>query len=167
MLDLLEKACTMTTNFVISRLLGTLCRTAWLCLVFSRAADAFFPLLPTSATSPASPSTSTPPVATVQDASIRIRKTIPSDIPQIAKMLASAVVRESDAPGGAWKQRMNQLFAKADIEALLRGRLQALEEGEASWRRISEMYSQFSEEDRLKVFWATNERFRGLVAKAS
>lgn len=92
-----------------------------------------------------------------------------SDIPHIAEMLASAVVRDRADVGvtGAWRHRMNQLFAKADIESLLRGRLYAIEEGESSWKRICELYADETEENRVKVFWSTNERFRVLVEKAS
>ena len=103
--------------------------------------------------------------ATVEDVSIRIRKTVESDVPYIAELLASAVVR--DRGGSGWRHRMDQMFAKADIESLLRGRLHAMKEGKAAWERISQIYADETREDRLKILWATSERFRNLIEKAS
>lgn len=104
--------------------------------------------------------------ASVQDVSIRIRKTVESDVPYIAELLAAAVVSDNGG-SSSWRKRMDQLFAKADIEALLKGRLFAMREGKAAWEKISQVYAGESEEDRLKVMWATSERFRNLVEKAS
>eukprot|EP00977_Amphora_coffeiformis_P002718 scaffold521_cov167-Amphora_coffeaeformis.AAC.9 len=59
------------------------------------------------------------------------------------------------------------MFAKADIESLLRGRLHAMIEGQAAWKKICRVYADESEEDRLKILWATSEKFRKLVEKAS
>ena len=132
-----------------------------LLLLRSQGVDAFFPSF-RSSSQPAA----TKPNDSSRQASIRIRRTIESDLPFIAEMLASAVVAERDGATG-WRSRMDQLFAKADIESLLRGRLCAMKEGAASWKRISNVYADESEENRLKIFWATSERLRNLIEKAA
>lgn len=130
-------------------------------LLLARRTAAFFPGLRRSAPAPSD-------ISTVHDVSIRIRKTVESDVPEIAEMLASAVVQDRDTGGMArWRIRMDQMFAKADIEALLRGRLCAMREGQLAWQRISQVYADESLEDRLKIFWATSDRMRNLIEKAS
>jgi len=130
----------------------------------SHKTDAFFLRFQGQASSSALPP-ATPP-ATVCDVSIRIRKTVESDVPYIAELLAKAVVRKR---GGVskWRNRMDEMFAKADIESLLRGRLHAMNEGQAAWKKVCRIYAHESEEDRLKILWATSDKFRKLVEKAS
>ena len=148
--------------------------SVWLlvCWLTLHQVGAFFPGFRSSPSS-SEPSTTTtsspvpPSTATVQDVSIRIRKTVESDVPAIAEMLASEVVAGRSGGGLNFKNRMDQLFAKADIESLLRGRLFAMREGAIAWERICQVYADETEENRLKVFWATSERFRDLVEKAS
>mgnify|MGYP005857891005 CR=1 FL=1 len=98
--------------------------------------------------------------------SIRVRKTVESDVPYIAELLATAAVRERGGVS-SWRNRMDQMLAKADIESLLRGRLRAMKEGQAAWQKICRVYADESEENRLKILWATSEKFRKLVEKAS
>jgi ribosomal protein S18 acetylase RimI-like enzyme len=109
---------------------------------------------------------------------IRIRKTVETDVPHIAEMLASAVVSErstandNNVTGGTavpqtWRRRMDQMFAKKDIEALLRTRLVAIHKGQQAWKRVCSMYPKESIDNRLKVLWMTTPELPTLIEKAS
>jgi ribosomal protein S18 acetylase RimI-like enzyme len=135
-------------------------------IVCLRHADASF----FSTSRPSDPSP--PPTATAvfDNASIRIRKTVQADIPAIATMLATAVVREREASSAGsmlkFKRKMDEMFAKADIESLLTGRLRALQEGESAWKKLAGLY-ELEDQEQMQLFWAKSERLRCLIEKAS
>lgn len=132
---------------------------------------------------------------------IRLRTTVASDLPLVAKMLSTAAVASSSSRNnshnntanhyhgdvgvtgsgwwGQWKARLDQHLAQGDIESLLRGRLQALEEGRKAYRRLlvatgttsaSAHVAILGEDDSkalLRVLWAYSDRLRQSIAQAS
>lgn len=100
--------------------------------------------------------------------SIRIRSTSASDLSTVAALLSTASVGSPKGLGAHafnWRQKMDALWAKADIEALLRVRLEALHEGR---KRLHHLQSipDLEEQDRLRLLWS-NERLRNRIATAS
>lgn len=108
---------------------------------------------------------------------VRLRTTQAADLSHVAQMLSTAATVVSGS--NTWKTRMDQLWAKVDIEALLRGRLQAMEQGQKSLQRLSKNTSIDNDIDndtqillideqraRLEALWA-NDRFRHCLRKAS
>jgi ribosomal protein S18 acetylase RimI-like enzyme len=90
---------------------------------------------------------------------IQIRSTQESDLTAIATMLSTASVPESAAWN--WKTNIDQLWAKNDIELLLRGRLTAIQEGKKASIRIPES------QDDYDSWWTSSDRFRNCIATAS
>lgn len=114
---------------------------------------------------------STPPI--VSKGPVRIRKTQASDIPEIVQILSTASVAAAKSDPATstsfnWKSKMNQLWAKADLESLLSVRLEAIEEGQKVLTRYQPLLKspEVTEADRLRVLWNT-DRFRTRVVRAS
>lgn len=101
-------------------------------------------------------------IAASEPLKVRIRRTQDSDLKEVANMLSSAVVKESTWP---WQAKMSEMFTKADIESLLRSRLEAIEEGRRHLTRVKEIEG-VSDTDRLKLLWA-NDRLRSRIEQAS
>jgi ribosomal protein S18 acetylase RimI-like enzyme len=103
---------------------------------------------------------------------IRIRSTQATDLPEIATILSTAAINNNESGRWNWKISMDRLWAKADIEALLRPRLDAIQEGRKTLARISHLNLESMVDDcledqtRLKLLWG-NDRFRRSVLKAS
>jgi ribosomal protein S18 acetylase RimI-like enzyme len=130
-------------------------------------------------------------VVNIKSSKIRIRTSQVSDIKSIAEMLSTAIVnnnnnKNSDISSGLstklttnWKVKMDQLWAKADIEALLRVRLEAMQEGKRAVARVSDLYStatstrrsssrdEIDEQEQLYWMWKTSERLRKCIQRAS
>jgi ribosomal protein S18 acetylase RimI-like enzyme len=87
-------------------------------------------------------------------------------------MLSTAAINPESSASDPWnwKTNMDRLLAKADIEALLRCRLQALQEGRKTLGRLEQYFLDNCHEDyhrtRLQLLWG-NDRFRERVHKAS
>ena len=107
--------------------------------------------------------------------SIRVRTTISSDLPIVAKMLSTATMSaQQSEPAhkngwglGTWRARLDQQMAQTDIEFLLRTRMQAMEEGQKAYRRLEPHFAKLTDQERLKLLWATGDRLRNEIAKAS
>jgi ribosomal protein S18 acetylase RimI-like enzyme len=149
--------------------------------------------------------TTAPSQAKNKNNKIRIRTSQDSDIKSIAEMLSTASVSNNNNnknSGGGWssstlplttinwKVKMDQLWAKADIEALLRARLEAIQEGKRAVARVSDLFSTSSssydeiemyddlaavattatssiKKDQLYLMWKTNQRLRQCIQRAS
>ena len=150
---------------------------AMLCLVWLFMlpwANAFFPGLSNNANVPQS--TSSPPPSSITSSensgsfdrgAIRIRQTVESDLTAVSAMLSTAAssARPPSSPFD-WKNKMNQLFTQADISVLMRCRLEAMDEGRKALARLDTIPN-LREQDRLKFLWATSDKLRRLIEKAS
>jgi ribosomal protein S18 acetylase RimI-like enzyme len=101
---------------------------------------------------------------------VRIRSTQATDLPEIATILSTAAIKNSGI-GWNWKTNMDRLWAKADIEALLRPRFEAIQEGRKTLAKLSLLnLKNMGDEDqyqtRLQLLWG-NDRFRRSILKAS
>jgi ribosomal protein S18 acetylase RimI-like enzyme len=100
--------------------------------------------------------------------SIRIRSTQATDLPEIATILSTAAINPESGRWN-WKTSMDRLWAKADIEALLRPRLDAIQEGRKTLARVLRPVDDSLEDQdqtRLEILWG-NDQFRRSVLKAS
>jgi ribosomal protein S18 acetylase RimI-like enzyme len=102
---------------------------------------------------------------------VRIRSTQATDLPGIATMLSTAAIKGPESGLWNWKINMDRLWAKADIEALLRPRLEAIQEGRKTLSQLSPLYkNNMGDEDlyqtSLRLLWG-NDRFRRSILKAS
>jgi ribosomal protein S18 acetylase RimI-like enzyme len=103
---------------------------------------------------------------------IRIRSTQAADLPEIALHLSTAAIKNSESGRWNWKTSIDRLWAKADIEALLRPRFDAIQEGRKALAKVSHLnLENMVDEDqldqtRLQLLWG-NDRFRRSVLKAS
>ena len=107
---------------------------------------------------------------------IRIRKSVQSDLPIVAELLSTAASslqsnknnNKSNWGLGNWKARLDQRLAQAEIESLLRCRLEAMEEGRKAYHKLAHhMVSLKEEQDRLKLLWSNSDRLRNHIEKAS
>lgn len=118
------------------------------------------------------PQTTEPVVATVVPAlKIKLRATQSDDLSDVAQLLSTASMACDSKQPLSWKARMDQLWAKNDIETLLRGRLQALEHGRKSAGRLAgvkldSLPAAERERVRLELLWA-NDALRQSIQKAS
>jgi ribosomal protein S18 acetylase RimI-like enzyme len=128
---------------------------------------------------PGSKSRSLPTQETIREASssessssdnVRIRSTQATDLPEIATMLSTAAIKSPESGRWNWKTDMDRLWAKADIEALLRPRFEAIQEGRKTLAKLSQLNlkNMIDDEDqtRLQLLWG-NDRFRRSILKAS
>jgi ribosomal protein S18 acetylase RimI-like enzyme len=100
----------------------------------------------------------------------RIRETQVSDLPQIASILATASQQSRKmTKWNNWKARIDRLFAKADIEALITSRFYAVAEGKKAYQKVqtalqslgTEDAEDLSERDKLRLLWTqTSDKFR-------
>jgi len=112
--------------------------------------------------------------STTKAPTIRLRKTQASDIPDIARILSTATVASQQPQSRFainWKTKMDQLWAKADLESLLSVRYDAIQEGEKAMKRYQQLlmdseYQDVTEADVLRLLW-NNDRFRSKVVRAS
>ena len=119
-----------------------------------------------------------------QEVAIRIRSTTESDLPSAASFLSSSVGgSETEQRGwGFVKAKREQMFAKMDIEELLKGRLQTIREcreiskqvqvmlaNRDQWASRDERLEMTEEELFLQLWWKgkhTN-RMKSMIEKAS
>jgi ribosomal protein S18 acetylase RimI-like enzyme len=107
---------------------------------------------------------------------LRIRRTREADLPLVASFLSTAIVETAEDETKRndwmdnWRDKMDQLWAKADIEALLRSRYQAMEEGRKALALLNEKHQGVQDEldelQRLKLLWYSSERLRHHIEKA-
>jgi ribosomal protein S18 acetylase RimI-like enzyme len=101
---------------------------------------------------------------------VRIRSTQATDLPEIATMLSTAAIKGPESGLWNWKINMDRLWAKADIEALLRPRFEAIQEGRKTLAKLSQLNLKNMVDDqdqtRLQLLWG-NDRFRRSILKAS
>jgi ribosomal protein S18 acetylase RimI-like enzyme len=102
---------------------------------------------------------------------VRIRSTQATDLPEIATMLSTAAIKSPESGLWNWKINMDRLWAKADIEALLRPRFEAIQEGRKTLGKLSKlnlknMVDEDEDQTRLQLLWG-NDRFRRNILKAS
>jgi ribosomal protein S18 acetylase RimI-like enzyme len=125
-------------------------------------------------TSPASAKPQTREIST-QTGSIRIRATRESDLPFIASILATASSGGNAASWNNWRAKVDQLFAKSDIEALISSRFYTISEGRKAYRKAQKIVQQLkadeqalvTESDRLRLLWAqTSDKFRSNLDKS-
>lgn len=109
---------------------------------------------------------------------VHIRKTIASDLGTVASFLATAQQQEDERKNdwpASFKARIDSLFAKADIESLLRGRLRAIKEGVTSWRRVTDHIrgeedqevSEYDPSILMRHWWSSSDGFRNAVHQAA
>lgn len=122
---------------------------------------------------------------------LRIRRTQAADLPQVAQLLAAASVSRptnkakngqstSSLVGmpswGGFQSRMDELWAKADIESLLSSRYQALREGQKAHGRVQRLLNgldpderrRWTESDVVRLLWTqTSPTFRTQLEKAA
>ncbi|KAL7568425.1 hypothetical protein ACA910_012141 [Epithemia clementina (nom. ined.)] len=110
---------------------------------------------------------------------ILIRSTIASDLPMVAKMLSTAASNNKyhknnnnnnswGGLAGMWRARIDQQFAQADIESLLRGRLEALVEGRKAYQKLAPHLVPVTDpHDRVKALWWNSDRLRYRIERAS
>jgi len=97
---------------------------------------------------------------------VRIRWTQESDLHDISHMLSTAVVDPLDKKcWNNWRANIDRLWAKADIESLLRCRLQAIEQGRKIHYNLQSI-EDLGAQDKLKLMWA-NDALRNRIEKAS
>jgi ribosomal protein S18 acetylase RimI-like enzyme len=108
-------------------------------------------------------------------ARVRIRTTRESDLPHIASMLATASSGGKAASWNDWRAKVDQLFAKSDIEALVSSRFYTINEGRKAYRKAQKIVQQLdaeeqalvTESDRLRLLWAqTSDKFRSNLDKS-
>lgn len=98
----------------------------------------------------------------------RIRQSREADLSEVASMLSEAVVHKGSAGannGWPWKAKLDRIFAKADIETLLRQRLLAIQIAQKHYRNLVSP-SIPHEDDRIQLLWM-NTRLRDQIEKAS
>lgn len=118
---------------------------------------------------------------------VRIQATVAADLPAVAAFLTTPAVPK-DEP--AWMSRINQLWAKADVEALLRRRLHALLLGKRAAVRVRTLatatavddngsssknlpavaaaeHQQQQQQRLLQVWWSTSDAVRRQIAMAA
>jgi len=107
---------------------------------------------------------------------LRVRTTTAEDIPAIAEMLSVASVSASKQHAGwNWKAKMDQMWAKSDLEGLLSRRLEAVEEGKKALARTQKLVAQagdgvaddFDDLDLLRAMWTSNGKLQNLIERAS
>lgn len=109
---------------------------------------------------------------------IRIRRTVDADLPIISDYLSKAVVTTSENSKDAgisnlWKRKTDQLWARHDIERLLRQRLRAIQEGHKAMARMEQLFQQSysldAEHDQriLQYMWHSSDRLRQEIAIAA
>lgn len=107
---------------------------------------------------------------------IQIRTTRESDLPHIASMLATASSGGKAEVGWTnWRAKVDQLFAKADIESLISSRFYTINEGKKAYRKAQKLMQNLNEEeqalvtesDQLRLLWAqTSDKFRSNLDKS-
>lgn len=121
---------------------------------------------------------------------IRIRKTKESDLNVIATFLAqTTTTTEEDEqtmnPFQNWKQKIDKMWAKNDIEELLRNRNRVITQGNKSYESIQKRLSSeivvnnnpldvennsnngYTDQDFLKYFWYYSDSLRSMIDNAS
>lgn len=131
---------------------------------------------------------------------VRIRKTLESDLPLVAHFLSTAAAPETTTRQQekqlSWKNRIDLLFAKSDIQSLLRRRWDAMREGERAAARTNRILAserqqhqvlvqetallgslrwdadefflqQQAQKQRLAYLWSTSDRLRQSIAAAA
>lgn len=109
---------------------------------------------------------------------IRIQKTIESDLTEIASFLATA--SQSSPTNNAWMNKIDLLFAKSDIETLIRRRWRILDKGRLAYMRVKKQLHIAPinglvdngctppTDQLIKYLWSTNDDLRqGLQVAAS
>jgi ribosomal protein S18 acetylase RimI-like enzyme len=106
---------------------------------------------------------------------IRIRTTSETDLPHIASMLATASTGGKATSWNNWRAKVDQLFAKSDIESLISSRFYTINEGRKAYQKTQKIMQQLNaeeqalvtESDRLRLLWAqTSEKFRSNLDKS-
>lgn len=106
---------------------------------------------------------------------IRIQKTVESDLTDIASFLASASQMQSTrSSDNSWMNKIDLLFAKSDIEALIRRRWRILDKGHAAFTRVKKQLQPTaingnlpSMDQLIKHFWSMNDDLRQDVQMAA
>jgi ribosomal protein S18 acetylase RimI-like enzyme len=134
------------------------------------AASALPWLRKTAKSQPISPST-TDELLVSKSTTIRIQKTVESDLADIASFLAAAS-QSSRPSNNAWMSKIDFLFAKSDIETLIRRRWRILHKGHLAYMRVKKQLQALSVNGNvegdinppthqlIKYLWSTNEDLR-------
>jgi GNAT superfamily N-acetyltransferase len=121
-----------------------------------------------------------------QQTTLQIRKTVETDLSAVASFLATAAVSSNNSNNNIWQKKIDQLWAKSDIEALLRRRFNALHEGQKAVQRVNNMVDNsaynnnnnnngattttapiVSSQQKLQLLWSSSDRLRQEIAMAA
>ena len=135
-------------------------RRTWLLLLLLSLDLPFLTLLnEVESLAPPSPSSSSP------GSILRIRRTVESDLSTVASFLSTASVQEGSF---SWMER---IWARHDIEGLLKRRLSAVTEGHKAKARLdhlnSNIYNNMDDKLYLEHLWWSSDRLRTEIAAAA
>jgi ribosomal protein S18 acetylase RimI-like enzyme len=104
---------------------------------------------------------------------LRIRSTVPKDIPMVSDILTHALLEEEEGshtaatqPSFNFKKRMEFLRTKAGVVTLLHSRMEAIATGTKLWQLVSESSLEgLNDKHKLRYLWS-NDIFRNKLERA-
>jgi ribosomal protein S18 acetylase RimI-like enzyme len=89
-----------------------------------------------SSSTPAATAVLPKTIPTAPSLAVSIRKTSREDLPKVAAYLATAAASPAGGYQAGFRARIDQIFAKDDIQKLLESRYMAIYEAQRSWNRL-------------------------------